>query len=280
MKVGLCLGGGGSRGYAHIGAIRALTEAGIKIDLVNGTSIGSIMGGMYALYQDVDQMTALVKETVDSVHVNHFNLFRHSNEGPEFLQHWLTDAVCNIAALSKSIQSNKNSEKALQLLFGEARFSDTKIPFSAVAMDIMTAKTVIIKRGRLADATLASTAIPGIFPPVPKGKKLLVDGFVLANIPVPELRGQGADFIISIGLQEAPITDRNNGVDLIYCVEAIKQKRLDAWAVAESDFHINIDMSKFDSSHFENYLVAIEQGYKTTKPLIPQLIKKLELANG
>jgi len=89
MKVGLCLGGGGSRGYAHIGAIRALTEADIKIDIVNGTSIGAIVGGAYALYQDVDKMIALVKQVIESVNVNHFNLFHHSLEGPAFLHNWL-----------------------------------------------------------------------------------------------------------------------------------------------------------------------------------------------
>ena len=125
MKVGLCLGGGGSRGYAHIGAIRALKEAGIKIDIVNGTSIGAIMGGMYALYQDVDKMTALVREVIGSVNVNHFNLFRHSTEGPSFLQNWLTEAVCDLAALRKSIQSHKNNLKALKILFEEYRFEDT-----------------------------------------------------------------------------------------------------------------------------------------------------------
>ena len=106
MKTGLCLGGGGSRGYAHIGAIRALTEAGIKIDIVNGTSIGAIMGGIYSLHPDADNMTVLVKKVVESVHVNHFNLFRHSTEGPAFLRSWLNEAVCDVAALSKSIQSN------------------------------------------------------------------------------------------------------------------------------------------------------------------------------
>jgi len=68
-------------GYAHIGAIRALTEAGIKIDIINGTSIGAIIGGMYALYLDVDTMTVLVKKVVESMRINHFNLFRHSTEG-------------------------------------------------------------------------------------------------------------------------------------------------------------------------------------------------------
>ncbi len=215
MKVGLCLGGGGSRGYAHIGAIRALTEAGIKIDIVNGTSIGAIIGGMYALYPDVDTMTVLVKKVVDSVHVNHFNLFRHSTDGPVFLRNWMNEAVCDVAAMSKSIQSHKNNLKALKIIFGEHRFEDTKIPFSAIATDIIAGETVIIKRGKLIDGVLASASIPAIFPPVVRGKKVLVDGYVLANIPVPQLRREGADFIISIGLLELPGADYQNGVDLL-----------------------------------------------------------------
>ena len=280
MKVGLCLGGGGSRGYAHIGAIRALTEAGIKIDIVNGTSIGAIVGGMFALYQDVDEITALVKKVVDSVNVNHFNLFRHSTEGPSFLHNWLTEAVCDVASLRKSLQSHKNNLKALAILFHEYQFKDTKIPFSAVSTDLVTGKTVVISKGKLIDGILASACLPGIFPPVIRGKKLLVDGFVLANIPVPELRRQGADFIISIELVETPSADYKNGMDLLYYVESLKQKQLERWAIAESDFHLKIDMFDYDSSHFENYLVAIEQGYKTTQKIIPQLLRKLEAANG
>ena len=279
MKVGLCLGGGGSRGYAHIGAIRALKEAGIKIDMVNGTSIGAIVGGMYALYQDVDKMTALVREVIGSVNVNHFNLFRHSTEGPSFLQNWLTEAVCDVAALRKSIQSHKNNLKALKILFKEYRFEDTKIPFLAVSTDLVTGKTIIIKRGKLVDGVLASASLPGIFPPVTHGKKLLVDGFVLANIPVLELRQQGADFIISIELVGLPSIESHNGIDLIYYIESLKQKQLEQWAIAESDFHIRIGMSEFDSSHFENYLVATERGYKDTQKIIPYLKKKLEDAN-
>jgi NTE family protein len=126
---------------------------------------------------------------------------------------------------------------------------------------------------------VASASIPGIFPPVARGKKLLVDGYVLANIPAPELRQQGADFIISVGLVEKPNTNYQNGVDLIYYVESIKQKQLDKWAIAESDFHINIDMSKFDATHFENYEVAIKHGYDTAKKSMPLLVKKLEKIN-
>jgi NTE family protein len=279
MKVGVCLGGGGSRGYAHIGAIRALTEAGIKIDMVNGTSIGAIVGGAYALYQDIDKMTGLVKQVIDSVNVNHFNLFRHATEGPSFLQNWLTEAVCDVAALRKSIQSHKNNLKALKILFEEYRFEDTKIPFSAVSTDLITGKTVIIKRGKLSDGILASASLPGIFPPIIRGNKLLVDGFVLANIPVFELRQQGSDFIISIELIDLPGANYKNGIDVLYYVESLKQKQLEQWAIADSNFHIKIDMSTFDSSHFENYLIAIERGYQTTRKLIPDLKEKLEAAH-
>lgn len=146
-------------------------------------------------------------------------------------------------------------------------------------MDIMTGKTVVIKRGKLIDGVLASASLPGIFPPVVRGKKLLVDGYVLANIPVQELRQQGADFIISIELVNKPNKEYQNGIDLIYYIESLKQKQLDKWAIAESDFHIKVDMSKFDSSHFENYLVAMERGYKATQTVIPLLKSKLEKAN-
>jgi NTE family protein len=276
MKVGLCLGGGGSRGYAHIGAIRALTEAGIKIDIVNGTSIGAIVGGAYALYLDVDKMTDLVKQVIESVNVNNFNLFRHLTDGPSFLRNWLNEAVCDIASLRKSIQSHKNNRKALGILFNEHRFEDTIIPFSAISTDLVTGKSVIIRRGKLIDGVLASASLPGIFPPVIRGKKLLVDGFVLANIPVSELRQEGADFIISVELGAVANAKYQNGMDILNYVELLKQERLEQWAIAESDFHIKIDMSKFDSSRFENYLVAMEHGYKTTQKVIPLLKNKLE----
>ena len=279
MKVGLCLGGGGSRGYAHLGAIRALTEAGIKIDIVNGTSIGAIVGGMFALYQDTDKMTPLVKKVVGSVRVSHFDLFKQTTESSSFMRNWLTEAVCDFAALRISIQSHKNNLKALRLIFDDKRFEDTKIPFSAISNDLTTGKTVVIKSGRLIDGVLASASIPGIFPPVTRGKKILVDGFVLANIPVPELRQQGADFIISIELIDLLDANYQNGVDVLYYIESMKQKQLEQWAIADSNFHIQIDMSKFDSTRFENYDVAIELGYKTTLKIIPDLKKKLEAAN-
>lgn len=279
MKVGLCLGGGGARGYAHIGAIRALTEANIKIDIINGTSIGAVVGGAYALYQDIDKMIALTKQVVESVNINHFNLFRHSIEGPSFLRNWLNEAVCEISTLRRSIQSHKNNIQALKLLFSEYRFEDTRIPFSAITTDLIKGETIVIKKGKLIDGVLASISLPGIFPPISHGRKLLVDGFVLSNVPAPELRQEGADFIISVELDSKGNAEYQTGMDILNYIGYLKQERLQQWAIKESDFNIKIEMPDFDSSHFENYIKAMDIGYKTTRRIIPRLKKKLEKIN-
>jgi len=280
MKVGLCLSGGGAMGYAHIGAINALTEADIKIDIINGTSIGAVVGGAYALYQNPDKMVKLMKQVIGSVNINYFNIFHHPTGSQSFLNNWLTSAVCNIATLRKSIQSHRNNLKALRLIFDDRRFEDTKIPFSAVTVDLVTGRTVIIKRGKLVDGILASTSIPGIFPPVLRGKKLLVDGYVLSNIPVQELHQQGADFIISVELAQAIDTNYQNGLEILNYIEVLKQKQLQEWAIEKSDFHIRIELPEFDRTHFnDNYQTAIESGYRAIKQIIPRLKKKLVKAN-
>ena len=200
MKIGLSLGGGGALGYAHIGAIRALKEAEVPIDLINGTSIGAIAGGAYALYTDVEEITNIVKKVINSVDLNYFNIFHYSMESHPFLRDWLVNVACDFASLRSSIFSHKNNRKALELIFSDHEFDDTKIPFSSVAVDLLSGKPVIINEGKMIDGILPSISIPGIFPPIERNGLLLVDGYVLANIPVVELRQQGADYIIAINL--------------------------------------------------------------------------------
>lgn len=278
MKVGLSLGGGGSRGWAHIGAIHALQEAGVRIDVVNGTSMGAIVGGAYALYLDTGRLVDCVEQTVKNVNFNYFSLFRFRQEGPTFLRNWLTNTACDIASLRRYVQSHANNLKALRFVFGNKTFADTRLPFSAVAFDLLAGETVVIKRGKLVDGVLPSAAIPGIFPPVCRGRRLLVDGSVLANVPINELRKQGAEFIISVELTG---TDGNaarpyrNGLDLITYVEALKQRRLDRWQMQNSDFHFRVNLGTFDSTRFDNYRVAIERGYEITRRMMPRLLRRL-----
>ncbi len=275
MKIGLSLGSGGARGYAHIGVIRALEEAGVKIDLVNGSSIGAIVGGAYALYLDAKRIADLVQELTSRVRVNYFNIFSHAQPKHSFLRDWLLEALCDITALRGSVLSHRTNRSALSYLFGEYKFSDTAIPFSAVAVDLLSGKTVVIKDGRLRDGILPSISIPGIFPPVEYKGMLLTDGGVLADVPVQELRAEGADFIIAVDLLDDPPDQHRNGFDLLTIVDFLKGERLSRWETETADFLIEIELPGYNPLKFDNYQEAIENGYKTAKRALPALLRKL-----
>ena len=280
MKVGLCLGGGGSRGYAHIGAIRALREANISIDLINGTSIGAIIGGAYALYFDTERMITLIEEVIHTVNLNYFNIFRFSSESRPFLRDWLVNATCDLASLRGYILTHRNNIKALRIIFDEHEFKDTQIPFSSVAVDLIAGKTVIMKSGKLIDGILPSISIPGIFPPVERNGQLLVDGYVLANVPAAELRRQGADFVIAINLVAEAEEGYQNGFDLLNRVEMLKQAKIDQWELNEADFAITIDLPGFDGMSFGSYDSAIARGYAIAKRMLPRLKRRLAGSSG
>jgi NTE family protein len=276
MKIGLSLGGGGTRGYAHLGVIRALEEANIPIDMINGTSIGAVMGGGYALYNDIDIFINLVKQVIHKSNINYYNIFHSQSDSQSFLRTWMLEAVCDIASLRSSIQSNRNQHKALRAVFGEYTFADTKIPFSAVAHDLISGKPVIFKKGKLVDGILPSVTLPGIFPPVRRRNRLLVDGYVLSNTPVQELRMQGADFIIAVELISTDKHPYENGLDLLNGIEDMKQRQLDDWQIAEADFHIKVNFELYTPKRFENYENAMKLGYDTTKITLTKLLKMLE----
>jgi len=275
MKIGLSLGGGGSRGYAHIGAIRALTEARIPIDMINGSSMGAIVGGAYALYMDLEEIINLVQKVVSNVNVRYFNIFRHSAETRPFLRDWLTNAICDLSTLRSYIISHKRNTRALELIFGEHKFHEVQIPFSCIAVNVLSGEIVIIKEGKLVDGILASISIPGIFPPVQRGEHLLFDGAIIADIPVRELRQQGAEFIIAIKLVAPRVFDYKNGFDILNYIEALQKEKLSDWELEDADFQIRIDIPDFDILAFDNYETAIAHGYETVKQALPALERRL-----
>jgi NTE family protein len=276
LKVGLSLGGGGAHGYAHIGIIQALIEAGIKVDVINGTSIGAIIGGAYALYSDLDQVMSLIEEVLATIKVRNFNLFRFSSQmSHTVLRNWLGSAMGNVANLSSGILNHNSSSQALQIIFRDQQFTDTRIPFSAVATDLVTWQTVVIKEGKLTDGILPSIAIPGVFHAIHRGRQILVDGGVLANVPVSQLRQVGADFVIAVRLPWKIASDYQNGFDLLNRVELMKQNIMEQWQVDSADCTIEIDLPAFDILNFEDFKPAIALGYETTTKELPRLKKGL-----
>ena len=162
--LGLVLGGGGARGFAHIGVMRALREAGIEVDLIGGTSMGAILGAAYAQGLDDRELLDLAKEFASP-----FKLF---------------DPTLPLVSFFSSDKVNH----VLQFLFKQGQIEDLWRPFFCVSSNLTRAQTVVHERGSLWKATRASSAIPGIFSPLLYDGELLVDGAVLNNLPVEVMK--------------------------------------------------------------------------------------------
>lgn len=180
-KIGLALGGGGARGWAHIGVIRALQEADIKIDYVAGTSVGAMIGAIYTIGA-LDRLERFAHEmTIDNllplIDVSFPNLgLIEGKRVYDFITEYL---------------SNKNIE-------------DAEIPFRCVATNFLSKKEVVFDSGSMVDAVRASISIPGIFVPFKRGDVYLVDGGVVNPVPVSVVQNMGADMVIAVNLNKEP----------------------------------------------------------------------------
>lgn len=176
--VGLVLGGGGARGCAHIGVVRALTELGIPIDMVGGTSIGAAMAALYAMGTNYDEM----------IRINRF-IWVHSKP--------FNDYTLPLLSLIKG----RRFEHLAQQVYGERPIEDLWINYFCVSANITTAETVVHQNGPLWKALRATASLPGIAVPLIQGKNLLVDGGVLNNLPVDVMRDLcGGGFIIAVNV--------------------------------------------------------------------------------
>lgn len=177
MKIGLALGGGGAKGYAHLGVIKVLEQAGIKIDLVTGTSIGALVGAIYAAgkHRDLEREVKDLKITD--------------------IPGLLSPSWC----LSGLFSGNSVFE-ILGDLIGVDAFSDLLLPFSAVSTDIYSGERIVHSSGSVQSAVRASASIPGIFTPVELNNRVLVDGGLVDPVPVQAAYEMGADFVIAVDL--------------------------------------------------------------------------------
>ena len=180
-KLGVALGSGGPKGLYHIGVLKTLAENGIPIDYLAGSSVGAWVGGHYALNKNIEQLEELTNG-------------RKIEKLMSMLEFSLSGGF---------IKGNK-LERLLNEWLGNARFEDVKIPFRAVATDLMAGVPVIFRTGALAPALRASMAIPGAFAPVVHQNKILIDGGISNPVPDDIVRKMGADVILAVDLNGIP----------------------------------------------------------------------------
>jgi NTE family protein len=191
LKVGISLGAGSVRGYAHYGVLRYFERIGLDFDYVTGSSIGAIIASTYALGQSADEAARVMEET--SVRAFKLTVPVHS------------------------LLSNAGIAANFRDVSGDTRIEDLDVPLGLVAADLSTGREVVLKRGLLRVAALASMAIPGVYPPVRIGEHILVDGGVVNPVPISVACAMGADVVIAVKLGRAA---RESLTDL----EAVEQK--------------------------------------------------------
>lgn len=270
-KIGLALGGGGAKGAAEVGVLKVLEEAGIHVDYIAGTSIGSIVGGLYA-----SGYTAKELETMFQTQ-EWLSLLTDRKAGLSNVPYETVDGVTYIfgfPVLDRNsggfgVMRGGKIEQVLDSMLSARRcttFEKLHIPFRCVAADIRTAREVVLSEGSLSKAMRASMAIPGIFKPVERGDYMLVDGGMLNNLPVDVCRAMGADIVIAVDLQQAEPQPRKktdvsplSGIASLFGFEGILEwitNRPDILKYKENckkaDIYIHPNLPDADASSFGN----------------------------
>ena len=216
VKIGLVLSGGGAKGFAHIGVLKVLEQAGVEISFIGGTSMGAIIGGLYASGYNAQQIDSIFYDTnfdrllQDYVPRSSKNFYTKRQD--EVYAITLPFNQFRLSAPSAYSQGLYNYNLLTKLTHDVRHiedFKDLPIPFLCMATDIETGEAVLLNRGYLPQAMLASSAFPSLFSPVEIDGKLLVDGGITNNYPVEELLKLGADYIIGVDVQD-DLRDRNS----------------------------------------------------------------------
>ncbi len=280
-KVALVLGGGAGRGLAHIGVIDALIKAGIMPDLVVGCSIGALVGAAFALSGGIDDITKKMKgyfggHIFKKLRMDFFKQISKSE------QYGLFDTVSTFVKRGLLMESSLTNESFISKdafqanidhFITNSKFEETKIPFICVAVDLVSSKEVILKEGSLREAVAASSAIPGIFPPVRKGSMILSDGGWLDQIPVSAARKAGADIIIASSIQEDLSENKTfqTAMEIFMRASDITKDTLSLVISKDSDITIKPDVGSINWADFESVDQCITKGSQAAKDALPYI---------
>ena len=287
-KIGLVLGGGGARGYAHVGVLKKLEEMRIPYDYIAGTSMGSIVGGFLATGMESDELAQVVRDA------DWDDLFKDKTPRKDLPFRRKTDDDLGLfgpklgigkesSLLPKGVVSGQKVifmfESVTSQRVNTTDFNQLPIPYRAIATDIVTGDLVVIATGELSMAMRASMAVPGVFDPVPSGDALLVDGGLVRNLPVDVARDMGADVIIAVdvGTKLAGKDEINNALAIVYQMSGlltVSNTNRQIEALGGNDVLITPDIGdKINSADFNKLDEAIPLGYAATEAMQEELQK-------
>ena len=250
-KIALALGGGAAKGFSHVGVIKALEAQGINIDIVVGTSAGSVVGSLYAAgYSGFDLQKMAMQLEQDSV--GDFVLPSRGFIKGELLQNFI----------NKSVQ-NRPIEKLNK-------------PFAAIATDLQSGERMVFRRGNTGMAVRASSSVPGVFRPVNINGRDYVDGGLTSPVPVAAAREMGGDVVIAVDISSRPEYTKVEGtLDILLQTANIMGQRISEYELTGADVVVRPKVLQMGSAEFEKKHEAILEGEKALQAVLPAIRSKI-----
>jgi NTE family protein len=255
-RLALALGGGAARGFAHVGVYAALESAGILPDLIVGTSAGSVVGALIAS----GMRTAELRNTALSL-----------EEG--LLGDWSFGG--------KGLLKGQALEDLVNRLVGRRTIERFPLPFAATVTDLYNGQLMLIRRGNAGRAVRASSAVPGLFQPVQIDGREYVDGGVVSPVPVRAARGLGADLVIAVDISAKPSFQETDTMGRILMQTfAIMGARIAQMELKEADFVVSPQIGDLGSTDFANRGLAINEGERAMRRLLPAIKNRLAMVQS
>jgi len=254
-RIGLALGGGAARGFAHVGVIQVLEEAGIKPDLVTGTSAGSLVAALQASGRTGSQLQRIA-DTMDEA----------------------TFADWTLPLFSRGMLRGDALARYVSQQVGGRRIEDLPLPLGIVATDLHSGQAVLFQRGDIATAVRASSAVPGLFQPVPISGHEYVDGGLVAPVPVRQARQMGAELVIAVDISQVPETNTPGDVfQILMQTFTIMSKSINTLELRGPDLVVvRPALNGVSGADFSARRRAIQAGREAMTQALPQLRAAIE----
>ena len=287
-KFGLALGGGGARGLAHIGVLKVLETENIKIDVITGCSMGALIGGLYAYYVDTKQVEKFIYDAIKHPKFIELGIDKLSENKKKPDKNYFEQFFDYIGIRLKALKTlnrfsyfDENVTNEIYKIIPDTPIEKLKIKFSAIATDLLSGEEINFTKGNLRDIIKASSAIPGIFPPVKYQNFLLVDGNASESVPAGKVRDLGADRVLAIDVMYGikPVEKPQNVFDILYRAEDITSFHLSVLRLREANLIIRPQVGHLSWTNFDKIKEIISAGEKATNENIKD-IKKLVHRNS
>ena len=254
LKLGLALGGGAARGFAHIGVIQVLEEAGIRPQLVVGTSAGSLVAAFYASGRNGAQLQRLAETMEEAT---------------------LTD--WNLPLVSRGLIKGDGLARYVNSVTGGKRIEDLPLPLGIVATDLHNGLGVLFQRGDLATAVRASSAVPAMFDPVRIGEREYVDGGLVSPVPVRYARQMGADIVLAVDISSTPEANKASGMlQVLLQTFTIMGKSIKEYELREAEVVVKPPLDGVGSASFGERQRSIQAGRLAMQQALPELKRFLQ----